>query len=76
MKLNFSDPSNPPDNLKDFAVKDSDFHEILKALFEHICKSELEYAVTLFRHTLKTFKYINIDDIQRLYDGKLNKNNS
>jgi len=63
------DPSNPPDNLKDFAVKDSDFHEILKALFEHICKSELEYAVTLFRHTLKTFKYINIDDIQRLYDG-------
>ena len=71
-EFHFLDPSNPPDNLKDFSVKDKDFHSILKALFEHVCKNELEDAVTLFRHTLKTFKYINNGDIQKLYEGEFN----
>ena len=73
MLANFQHFSGRTYNYKceDFPVKNWDFTGVVEALFELLCKNELEKAVSLFSQTSTFFKSGDNEDIKKLYIGKL-----
>ena len=71
MLANFQHFSGRTHKSEDFPVHIWGFNRVVEALFEFLCKNELEKAVLLFSETSNALqKSSNDEDIKKLYIGK------
>ena len=71
MLANFQHFSGRTHKSEDFPVNIWGFNRVVEALFEFLCKNELEKAVLLFSETSNALqKSSNDEDIKKLYIGK------